>query len=103
MSYSVTERTRELAIRAALGATRHDVLGLVVGKAMLLAAAGVAVGVVAAMLLSRTIAGLLFGVAALDPLTFAGASMLLLVVALFAALVPAIRAMRVDGSLVLRG
>ncbi|HEX6976342.1 MAG TPA: FtsX-like permease family protein, partial [Vicinamibacterales bacterium] len=91
------------AIRAALGATRQDVLRIVLGKAMLLAASGVTAGLVAAALLSRTMAGLLFGIPALDVATFATASAALLAVALLAALVPAVRAMRVDGSQVLRG
>ncbi|HEX6973761.1 MAG TPA: ABC transporter permease, partial [Vicinamibacterales bacterium] len=98
MSYAVTERTREIAIRAALGATRVDVLKIVVGRAMLLAACGVAAGLVGAALLSRTMAGMLFGIPALDVATFATASVALMAVALLAALVPAVRAMRVDGS-----
>jgi putative ABC transport system permease protein len=102
MSYAVTERTRELAIRSALGARRADVLALVVGKALALSGAGVAAGVLASVLLSRTLSGLLFGVGPIDLATFAGASVLLLVVAVLAAAVPAARAMRIDGSQVLR-
>ena len=102
MSYAVTERTRELAIRSALGARRADVLALVVGKALALSAAGVAAGLLASVLLSRTLSGLLFGVGAIDAATLTGASVLLLVVAVLAAAVPAARAMRIDGSQVLR-
>jgi putative ABC transport system permease protein len=103
MSYAVTERTRELAIRAALGASRRDVLRIVMGKALTLAGCGIGAGLIAAVLVCRTMAGMLFGIPALDLATFVTASIALLAIALLAALVPAIRAMRVEASQVLRG
>ncbi len=102
MSCSVEERARELAIRAALGAGRGAVVTLVVGKAAVLAAAGVGSGLIAAALLSRTLAGLLFGVAPLDAATFLAASLLLTAVATLAAAIPAARAARIDGTGALR-
>ncbi|HYC32945.1 MAG TPA: ABC transporter permease [Gemmatimonadales bacterium] len=102
MSYSVTQRARELGVRIALGANRADVLRLVLRQGMSLALVGIAIGVAAALLLTRVIESQLFGVQASDPTTFLSVALLLGGTALAANLVPAVRAMRVDPAVVLR-
>jgi putative ABC transport system permease protein len=102
LSGSVTERTREIGVRAALGASRGDILGLVVGQGLTLTAAGVAVGVAAAAAASRGLTALLFGVSPLDPATYAGVVALLAVVSALACSMPAWRASRVDPAITLR-
>jgi putative ABC transport system permease protein len=102
LSGSVTERTREIGVRAALGASRGSLLGLVVRQGMTLTGLGVAIGVGGAVAATQAIASLLFGVSPLDPLTYLGVITLLAVVALLASAVPAWRAMRVDPATALR-
>ena len=96
------ERTTEVGIRLALGATPSRVLGLVVGHALKLALAGIAIGAVAALLLRPVLKAQLFGVGAADPLTYVGVALALTITALAAALIPARRAMRVDPAHALR-
>jgi len=102
MSYSVTQRSRELGIRMALGAARGRVLALVVGQGMALAGAGIAIGLVAAFALTRLLTSQLFGVGATDAPTFTIVSALLVAIALLATLLPAMRATRVDPVVALR-
>ncbi len=102
IAYSVSQRTHEFGVRMALGAGRGQVLALVVRQGALLAAAGVALGLLAAAGSSRVLAGLLFGVSPTDPITYAGVALLLTGVALLACVVPARRATRVDPIAALR-
>ena len=102
IAYSVTQRTQEIGIRMALGARQADVLKMVVGQAMLLAAIGIAVGAAGALFLTRLMTGLLFDVRPADPVTFAAVATLLAAVAAAAAYVPGRRATRVDPVVALR-
>ena len=102
MSYAVARRRNEIGIRMALGAQPGDVLRLVMREAVTVAAVGGAVGLVVAALLSRLMGGLLYGVGAMDPVTFAGVCAVLTTVALAATYVPARRAVRVDPLAALR-
>jgi putative ABC transport system permease protein len=101
-AYAVAERTQEIGLRIALGARRLDIIVLVVGQCASWTLAGAALGTVAALGLTRFMSGLLFGVTAQDPVTFAAAGASLVAVAVLAALVPARRAMRIDPVAALR-
>jgi predicted lysophospholipase L1 biosynthesis ABC-type transport system permease subunit len=102
VSYSVAQRTREMGIRMALGAQASSLIGLVVRQGTLIVAAGIVIGVVAALLLGRFAETLLYGVRSSDPITYASVSAVLAAVAIGATLVPARRATRVDPALALR-
>jgi predicted permease len=102
MAYLVSQGTREIGIRMALGATQRGILGLVVRQGMVLALCGVGLGLIAAFGFSRLVSGLLFGVQSTDPLTFAAIALLLAVVALLASYIPARRAARIDPMISLR-
>jgi putative ABC transport system permease protein len=99
---SVAERTREIGVRAALGATRTEILALVAGQGLTLTGIGVAIGLAGAVLASQALVALLFGVSRLDPVTYLGVVGLLVVVSLIACGVPAWRATRVDPASTLR-
>jgi len=102
IAYAVAERTREMGIRVALGAARGDILRMVVGQGLSLTLAGLAIGSLAALALTRLMTGLLFQMSAADPATFAASALLFAAVAALAAYLPARRAMRVDPSEALR-
>ncbi|HKE05698.1 MAG TPA: ABC transporter permease [Blastocatellia bacterium] len=102
MSYAVSQRTREIGVRMALGAQTRDVLRLVLKEAMTLVVIGMVIGLGLAAALSRLIAGFLFGVGAMDLATFAAIPVLLAMVALLASYLPARRAMKIDPMVALR-
>ena len=102
VSYSVSQRTHEIGIRMALGATARDLRARIMSRTLALAGVGIVFGVVASWMLVGALSGLLFGVTSTDPATFAGAFALLSVVAVLAGYVPARRASRIDPSIALR-
>jgi len=102
MSYSVAQRTGEIGIRVALGAQRGEVLSMVLREGAKLAVAGIMAGVVIGLVLTRMMESLLYGVSAADPLSFTGAAVFLVMVALVACYLPARRAMKVDPMVALR-
>lgn len=102
MSYTVSRRTQELAIRMALGADRTTLLRLVLREGLRMTLTGVAIGLAAALALSRVMAGYVYGIKSTDPLTFAAAALLLMLAALAACYIPARRAMHVDPMRALR-
>ena len=102
ISYSTRQRTNEIGVRIALGAQTLDVLRLIVGQGVVLTLVGVVIGLGASFLLTRTIKSFLFGVTPTDPLTFLAISLLLLVTAFIASLIPARRATKVDPLVALR-
>ena len=102
ISYLVGQQTREIGIRVALGAQRNDVLRLILGNGARMALLGVAIGLVAALGLTRVMAGMLYGVSATDPATFLLVALVLMLVAFAACYIPARRAMRVDPLVALR-
>jgi predicted permease len=102
VSHSVRQRTHEIGVRIALGAPTNNVLVLVVKQGMTVALIGVTIGVIASLILTRLMASLLFGVAAIDPLTFGAIALLLIFIAFMACLIPARRATKVDPVIALR-
>src|SRR5205807_5192069 len=102
LTYLVGQRTQEIGVRMALGAQRFDVLRLVLNDGARMTLVGLAIGVVAALGLTRLLSHMLFGVKPTDPLTFFAVTMLLCAIALLACYVPAHRAMRVDPTVALR-
>ena len=102
VSYSVTQRTREIGIRAALGASERSLLRLVLDHGLVLTIVGLVLGLAGALGLTRLMAGLLFGIGPYDPVTMAGTAIVLAAVAVVASYIPARRAMRVDPLVALR-
>ena len=102
ISYSVARQSKEFGVRMALGAQRGDVLGIVLGRGMLLAVIGIGIGLVGAVILTRFLSAMLFGVTPTDPITFLVVSLLLGVVAFLASYLPALRATRIDPMEALR-
>lgn len=102
IAYAVSQRTREIGIRIALGAQKRHIFRMVVGHGMILSLIGVAIGVAASLMLTRYLASLLYGVSSTDPVTFTSVVFLLITVALLACSIPARRATRVDPMIALR-
>jgi ABC-type antimicrobial peptide transport system permease subunit len=102
MAYAVSQRMQEFGVRIALGASSRDVLRLVLGRGLVLAAGGVAAGLALAIAVTRLMAGFLYGVSPFDPLIFLGVPLFLALVALLACYLPARRATKVDPLTALR-
>ena len=102
MAYLVSQRTREIGLRLALGATRSEVFRTVIGRGIALAAAGAAIGMIIAAWLTQLMENLLFSVSRMDPVMFTAVPIAMVAVAAFACYVPARRAMRVDPMIALR-
>jgi putative ABC transport system permease protein len=102
LAYSVSQRTQEIGVRVALGASRRDVSRLIVGQGLRLAGAGIVVGLIGAFGVTHVVASLLYNITPTDPVTFAGASLFLVAVAMFASYVPTRRATAVDPLIALR-
>ena len=96
MAHAVGQRTQELGIRMALGARPRQVVAMVAGSVVRSVSTGMAIGLIAAALLARSMTTFLFGVEPLDPVTFAGAAAVLVITAIVAAAIPSLRAVRVD-------
>ena len=96
ISYSVAQRTGEIGVRMALGARSSEVLSMVLRQGLSVVAVGIAIGLAGSWMLSRTVAGLLYGVKPTDPVTFIAVPLLLIVLSAIACVVPALRASRVD-------
>jgi len=102
LAYSVAQRTREMGVRIALGATKGTVLKMVLGQALVTAMIGIVVGLVGSFLLTRTMRSLLFEVSPTDPVIVGSVVLLLIVIAMLASYIPARRATRVDPMVALR-
>ncbi len=102
MAYAVVRRTREIAIRLALGAEKNDVLGMIIGQGFKLTLIGIAIGIGGAFALTRFLSSLLYGVKPTDTLTFIAVALILTAVALLACYIPARRATKVDPMVALR-
>jgi len=102
VSYAASQRTQEIGVRMALGASRREIMRLVLGRGLVLIGVGVAVGIAAALSVSHLVANLLFSVSPVDPATFIGVPVILAVMALAASYVPAFRATRIDPAIALR-
>jgi len=101
-AYAVSRRTHEIGLRVALGASQRQILRLVVGRELVTSTMGAAIGVGAALVLTRGLSGMLYGVAARDPLVFAGVPLVLIAVSVLASYVPARKATRIDPLVALR-
>ena len=102
LTYVVSRQTRDIGVRIALGASSGDVMRMVLGRGLRLAAGGIAIGAVVGLALARMIAGVLYGVSPTDPITFSLLPLLLLAITAAACYVPARSAMRVDPIIALR-
>ncbi len=102
LSYTVAQRSRELAVRTALGARRADIVALIIRQGLVVTAAGLTMGLFGAFVLTRWIAALLYGITAHDRVTYIAVPILLMAVAIAASLAPALRAARLDPLRVLR-
>ena len=102
LAYSVAQRTQEIGVRVALGATPGGILKMVLGQGLITVAIGLAFGLVGSLLLTRTLRSMLFEISPNDPLTIVGIALLLLLIAMLASYIPARRATRVDPMIALR-